>query len=124
DTLIVLIGFPGQYNTYEPSAMHAGVFGAEGSTDALYREASRNKMWLGGIENPEGDIWGPYEVPTDGCSTLSYSEVSDLALDAAEADGIDVGAYQHRVYAFPPVDSCPGGGIGGGNQVWVFGIGP
>lgn len=124
DTLILLIGFPGEANTYDPAAMHAGVFGAEDSTDALYREASRNKMWLGGIEDPEGDVWGPYEVQTDGCSDLSYSEVSSLALEAAKEDGIDVDAYHHRVYSFPPVDSCPGGGIGGGNQVWVFGIPP
>lgn len=124
DTLVVLIGFPGNPNTYDPAGMKNGVFGEEGSTNALYREASRDQMWLGGIEDPGGDVWGPYEAPTDGCSTLSYSEVSDLALDAAEADGIDVDAYDHRVYAFPPVGSCPGGGIGGGNQVWVFGIGP
>ncbi len=124
ETLVLLIGFPGEPNTYDPLAMHEGVFGEEGSTDALYREASRNKMWLGGIDDPEGDVWGPYEAPTDGCSTLTYSEVSDLALQAAEADGVDVDAYRHRIYSFPPVNSCPGGGIGGGNQVWVFGITP
>lgn len=123
-TLILLIGFPDDPNTYDPDAMHAGVFGSGQSTDELYRSASRDKMWLGGITNPEGDVWGPYEAPTDGCSSLTYSEVSDLALAAAEEDGIDVDAYQHRIYSFPPVDSCPGGGIGGGNQVWVFGITP
>lgn len=122
--LILLIGFPGVPNTYDPQEMHAGVFGPGQSTDQLYREASRDQMWLGGIRDPEGDVWGPYEVQTDGCSTLSYGEVSDMALAAAEEDGIDVNAYDHRIYAFPPVDSCPGGGIGGGNQVWVFGIGP
>lgn len=123
-TLILLIGFPGAPNNYDPDAMHAGVFGSGRSTDELYRSASREKMWLGGITDPEGDVWGPYEAPTDGCSSLSYSEVSDLALAAAEEDGIDVDAYRHRVYSFPPVDSCPGGGIGGGNHVWVFGITP
>ncbi len=122
--LVLLIGFPGAPNTYDPTEMHEGVFGDGRSADSLYREASRNKMWLGGIRDPEGDVWGPYEAPTDGCSTLSYSEVSDLALDAARDDGIDVNAYQHRIYSFPPVNSCPGGGIGGGNQVWVFGITP
>lgn len=122
--LVLLIGFPGAPNTYDPEAMHAGVFGAGRSTNELYREASRGQMWLGGIQDPEGDVWGPHEVQTDGCSTLSYGEVSDLALTAAAADGIDVDAYDHRIYAFPPVGSCPGGGIGGGNQVWVFGIGP
>lgn len=122
--LILLIGFPGAPNTYDPEAMHAGVFGPGRSTDEMYREASRGQMWLGGIQDPEGDVWGPYEVQTDGCSSLSYGQVSDLALAAAEADGIDVNAYDHRIYAFPSVDSCPGGGIGGGNQVWVFGIGP
>jgi MYXO-CTERM domain-containing protein len=124
DTLIVLIGFADDENTYDPVAMHDGVFDDDSGTDALYREASRGKMWLGGIDDPEGDVWGPYEAPTDGCSTLTYSEVSALALDAAELDGVDVDAYQHRIYSFPPVDSCPGGGIGGGNQVWVFGITP
>lgn len=123
--LILLIGFPGVPNTYDPDAMHAGVFGAEQSTNEFYREASRGQMWLGGIRDPEGDVWGPHEVQTDGCSTLEYYEVSDLALAAAAADGLDVDAYDHRIYVFPPgVDSCPGGGIGGGNQVWVFGIGP
>lgn len=122
--LMILIGFPGQPNTYDPAAMHAGLYTAAKSTDALYREASRDQMWLGGIDDPEGDVWGPVEVPTDGCSVLSYGEVSELALDAARDAGIDVDAYHHRVYSFPPVNSCPGGGVGGGNQVWIFGITP
>lgn len=124
DTLLLLIGFPGAPNTYDPAAMREGIFGDGVTTNGLYREASRGTMWLGGIKDPNGDVWGPYEVPTNGCSTMTYSEVSDLALAAAEKDGIDVDAYDHRIYSFPAVDSCPGGGIGGGSQVWVFGIGP
>lgn len=122
--LILLIGFPGAPNTYDPDMTRAGVFGTGRSTNELYREASRGQMWLAGIDDPEGDVWGPHELQTDGCSTLEYYQVSDLALAAAAADGFDVEAYDHRIYVFPPVDGCPGGGIGGGNQVWLFGIGP
>ena len=54
--LVLLIGFPGEPNTYDPTGMHDGVFGDGRSTNSLYREASRNKMWMGGIRDPSGDV--------------------------------------------------------------------
>jgi hypothetical protein len=108
--IVLLLGFPGDPNTFAPADLHQAIFGEGRTTNSFYREASRDQMWLGGILDPEGDIWGPYEIPVDGCTNNSYSEVSDMGLQAAAADGIDVDAYQHRVYYFPPVDSCPGGG--------------
>ncbi|MBN1131297.1 MAG: hypothetical protein JXA71_20080 [Chitinispirillaceae bacterium] len=122
---VILIQFPSLSNTYNPDQLRTGIFGSTGrTTNNLYKEASRGKMWIAGLQNPAGDIFGPITVNTNGCETMSYSQISTDALNQVAATGVSVNSYQHRVFYFPAnAPNCPGGGIGGGNNVWIFGIG-
>jgi hypothetical protein len=83
----------------------------------LYLTNSLGKVSL------SGDVVGPYVLEassTDICDLGAWASAADARAVAA---GIDITAYQHKVYVMPP-SSCTAGGYGmiGGNPTgaWIF----
>jgi hypothetical protein len=117
---VILIGFPNTPNTFDPDEIRDAVWGNGRSANMFYQEGSRGQMWLEGIDDKEGgDVFGPVTVNTNGCADMEFGEISDDARIQVGAGG-----YDYYVYYFPPrAAECPGGGVGGGNSVVIFGVG-
>lgn len=120
---VLLIGFQGTPNTYDPSGMRDGVFGSGRSASMFYNEGSKGDVTLIGIQSMSGDVFGPYTVSDSGCPNGDYDAVASQGRQQAQSDGVDVAAYDYVVHYFPSGSDCPGGGIGGGRYAWIFGIG-
>lgn len=89
---------------------------ADQSIDDLYQETSYGGIWL------SGQVVGPYNINynNDNCDFSAWADAADAA---AQADGVNLGAYTRKVYVLPQ-NGCPAAGIGnvGGNpsRAWVF----
>lgn len=72
------------------------------SVDALYRTASIDQLSFQLDANNDGspDVFGPYEIPYSG-SSCEYYAWAQAAEAAAEAEGVDLSLYQHRVFVVP-----------------------
>lgn len=84
----------------------------------LYLTNSLGKVSLG------GDVVGPYALDvasTDACDLSGWAKAADAQAAAA---GMDVAAYQHKVYVLPTTNTCSASGygtIGGSPSVaWIL----
>jgi len=114
-TLVILVNF--QDNPTQPftlSDVHSVIFG---TTSNFFLENSYQQTWL------SGDVVGWYTIPmvSTVCDTPSLDSYSESAATAA---GINLSAYTHRVYVFPP-NACgwTGSATVGGNpsRAWING---
>jgi len=86
------------------------------SIDDLYQETSFGAISL------SGQVAGPYNInyTKDECEFSTWADAVDAA---AQADGVNLAAYERRVYVMPQ-NACPAAGIGdvGGTptRAWVF----
>ena len=86
------------------------------SIDDLYRETSFDQVWL------TGEVVGRYQLntTTESCDLQGWSTAADAA---ALADGVNVDAYDRKVYVLPP-GGCSGAGYGSvlGNptRAWIL----
>ncbi|MBS3953917.1 MAG: hypothetical protein KGZ88_13290 [Methylomicrobium sp.] len=83
------------------------------SVDGLYREASLGQLGF----NPDADgdskpdVFGPFAINYDN-STCGYYDWAAAAEAAAQASGIDLSQYRHRVFVLPNnLPSCSWAGI-------------
>lgn len=131
---VILIGFQGTPNTFDPERMRAAVFDTTGnSSSTFYLEGSRGATRLMGIQNPEqGDVFGPYTVSYTDCNQAGNGDenrgneaIGTQARQMADADGANTSAYDHIIHYLAPVSSgCAGGGVAGGSgYTWIFGVG-
>jgi M6 family metalloprotease-like protein/MYXO-CTERM domain-containing protein len=131
---VILIGFQGTPNTFDPERMRASVFDTTGnSASAFYLEGSRGATRLMGIQDPEGgDVFGPYTVSYTNCDQAGDGDlnrgneaIGTQARQMADAAGANTSAYDHIIHYLAPVSSgCAGGGVAGGNgYTWIFGVG-
>jgi hypothetical protein len=92
------------------------VFDNANSVDEYYRDASYGKLAL------SGDVFGWYTIAATnaGCA---YTTWATQARAAAVAAGVNIGAYQHVVYAFPQASSCGWAGLAylPGSSSWING---
>jgi hypothetical protein len=90
---------------------------AYNSVDDLYTETSFGEIWF------TGDVVGTYTINYTTNDTCDIEAWGNAAEAAAQADGIDTGAYSRKLYVLPP-GTCPGSGYGtvGGNpsRSWIF----
>jgi hypothetical protein len=99
------------------AAINAMMFGETQSVDRLYREMSANNVSF------TGDVFGPYTIAYGTSGQCDYNGWAAAAEAAAQADGVNLGAYANRVYVFPSSNPCAWAGLGtiGGNpgRAWV-----
>ena len=101
---------------YTPAFAQGVAFTNANSVAAYYGESSWGKLTL------SGDVLGWYEIPAKSTS-CDWSQWGSEAAAAAEAAGVDLGAYDYRVYAFPSVFACGWGGLSylSGTESWLNG---
>lgn len=100
------------------AAIDAALFSdpAQGSVDALYQEMSLGRVGFA------GNVIGPFlvdDTATGRCDLNGWTAALD---ERATAAGVDLSAYDHRVYVFPGASSCSTGmGTVGGapGLVWI-----
>jgi len=94
------------------------------SVDGLYRESSFGQLSFPGDTDGDGqpDVFGPFAINDSGndCDYYAWAYAAD---DAAEAAGIDLSQYQHRIYVLPPYSKlgCTWAGVAnvGGPRSWI-----
>jgi len=113
--LVLLVNF--QDNPVQPWTLEQARETVFGTVNDFYQENSNGQTWL------SGDVHGYYTLPIT--ATCDAWEIHVNAQQAAEAQGIDVGAYNRMVYIFPGISSCGWTGMGtlGGtvSLAWING---
>jgi len=88
------------------------------SIDDFYQEMSFGQLWLA------GDVAGPFTINYTTTSTCDISAWSSAAEAAATASGVNLSAYNRKIYVFPKTNPCGyiGCGTVGGNpsRSWIF----
>jgi hypothetical protein len=115
-TLVLLVNFTDNQSTpYDWTAASQTTFQ---TTSDFYMENSYGQTSL------TGDVFGWYTIPMSS-ATCDTTQIATLAEQAATAQGVDVGSYPRRIYAFPQIGACSWWGLGtvGGNpaQAWING---
>jgi M6 family metalloprotease-like protein len=114
-TLVILVNFTDDSSQpWTPSDVRNTVFG---DASNFYQENSFGQTWL------TGDVTGWYTLPI--ASTCVVQDIATAAKQAASASGINLSAYKHLVYAYPPNSTCGMSGqstIGGNpSETWING---
>jgi hypothetical protein len=78
------------------------------SVDGLYRQASFGQVGFAPDSNGDGapDVFGPFAIAYDN-STCDYYGWANAAESAAQAAGINLSLYQHRVFILPRYSDLP-----------------
>jgi hypothetical protein len=78
------------------------------SVDGLYREASLGQMSFPADTdgNGQADVFGPFTISHDN-STCDYYGWACAAEAAAQAAGVNLSLYKHRVFVLPNTSSLP-----------------
>ena len=88
------------------------------SIDDYYQETSEGNVWF------TGDVAGPYNINFSSTGTCDTSAWAIAAENAAKADGIDLSAYNRKIYVLPQDNSCGWAGLaslgGSPSQAWIF----
>ena len=114
-TLVMLVNF--QDNPTQPYTLAEAQSVIFGTTSNFFLENSYQQTWL------SGDVVGWYTIPI-ASTVCDIPNLDSYAESAATAAGINVSAYTHRVYVFPP-NACgwTGSATVGGNpsRAWING---
>jgi hypothetical protein len=80
-------------------------------------ETSLGNLWF------TGNVVGPFKINYNGNGACDYSTWATAADAAAQAAGVDLSLYAHKVYVFPKANGCGWAGLGtiGGNpsRAWI-----
>lgn len=107
-TLVILANLQdNQVQPWTKAQVNSMVFG---EVDQFIRENSSQQTWL------SGDVYGWFTLPING-SNCNHSTISQAFRNAAQANGINLSAYERHVFVMPQHPTCTFGGIGsvGGN---------
>jgi hypothetical protein len=101
---------------YTPAQAASTVFTGPTSVNSYFQEESF------GATSLSGDVFGWYTLPVSnaGCAIDLWTQAANAAASAA---GVNLGNYQHIVYAFPSASSCGWAGLAEmpGSHVWING---
>jgi hypothetical protein len=92
------------------------VFDNANSVDEYVRDASYGKLAI------TGDVHGWYTIDATNAGCAYSTWATQARAEATEA-GVNLGAYQHLVYAFPQTSSCGWAGLAylPGSSSWING---
>jgi hypothetical protein len=100
--------------TYTPTYVADKIFTATQSMRALYLNSSYGQVTFKTDTDGNGqpDVIGPYNLSLSkvGCNWSSWGTAAD---SAAQATGVDLTKYQHRIYVLPPYTQLPDCGWAG-----------
>lgn len=100
--------------TYTPAYVAGKLFTATESMRALYLNSSSGQVTFKPDTNGDGqpDVVGPYTLSLSkvGCNWSQWGTAAD---SAAQAAGVDLTLYQHRIYVLPPYSQLPDCGWAG-----------
>lgn len=100
--------------TYTPAYVAGKIFTATQSMRALYLNSSYGQVTFQTDTDGNGqpDVLGPYNLSLSkvGCNWSSWGTAAD---SAAQAAGVDLTRYQHRIYVLPPYSQLPDCGWAG-----------
>ena len=100
--------------TYTPTYVADKIFTATQSMRALYLNSSYGQVTFKTDTDGNGqpDVIGPYHLSLSkvGCNWSSWGTAAD---SAAQAAGVDLTKYQHRIYVLPPYAQLPDCGWAG-----------
>jgi len=82
------------------------LFASTSSVASLYSQMSNGSLWF------TGDLYGPYTIPFSSTGTCDYQDWANAAESAAEAQGVDLSVYAHKIYVFPSQNPCAWAGLG------------
>jgi chitodextrinase len=105
----------------DPASVRQAIFTAPDSANAFYQQQSDGATSLKGLVNPAGDVAQvAVSQPLRGCD---YRALGSAARAAADQQGWNTGAYDHRIYLHPKSADCDYSGRGAmpGNDVWSNG---
>ena len=114
---VVLMNFSNdQSEPYTRQYAQGIAFDNTDSVAAYYAENSWGQLSI------SGEVFGWYTVP-EANTSCGYGAWATSATAAASAAGVDLGAYDHVVFAFPYVSSCAWGGMATlpGRSSWLNG---
>lgn len=91
-----------------PSQVAGHMFTNTRSVDGLYHEASMGQMRFPADTDGDGspDVFGPFTINYDN-STCSYYNWATAAEEAAQAAGVELSLYRHRVFVLPRTADLP-----------------
>jgi hypothetical protein len=91
-------------------------------TNRWYQENSYGQTSL------TGEVFGWFTLPIDvpgSCTSTDYNNIASQADQVATANGVNLGQFTRKIYAFPQVGACGWWGLGsvGGNpsRAWING---
>ena len=100
-----------------PEGMRNRMFGATGSVDAYYQDATDGALGV------SGDVFGWLTVTRSSAATCDYSAWGNAARSAATNAGADLSGYDHVMYLWPQQSPCSWSGLGQlpGSTSWING---
>ncbi len=115
--IVILISFTNAPCTYSPVTVSNWLFRTSGgnSVDGAYRESSLGAMWF------TGTVVGPYVINAN-VNVYDDAKWRTLANAAATAAGVNLNAYNRRVYTTDNFKAASWAGLGtiGGNPSWAM----
>ncbi len=118
---IMLINFQDNRGTpWTKEQIKKDIFTSPYSLKTYYRELAINII---GINNPDGDVYGWYNLPQN-VSNCNYWDWSTSAKNIAKSQGVPTDNYDYIMYIFPHEQSCPysgGWAYIGGKESWING---
>ena len=103
---VIMVNFASLPTTpWTQAEVRSAVFTGPRSLSAFEAEQSNGAITLAGLLRADGDVFGWYTIPqgTSVCDPDTWMAGADAA---ANADGVDLAPYQHRIYVFPRVAAC------------------
>lgn len=122
-TAVVMLNFANdRTQPFSADQVRQAMFTGDDSANAFFREESHESLSLVGRDNPNGDVFGWYEIdaaPGDSCGNGDWLSWLDAADAAARTAGASLDGYDHVVYLFPKVAACPWSGMGSLGGDWT-----
>ncbi|HET9728217.1 MAG TPA: M66 family metalloprotease [Acidimicrobiia bacterium] len=118
---VVLLSFADKPYAQTADQVRSATFTAPDSANAYLNEVSGGRIALTGTERSDGDVFGPYVLPsTYSAATCAFDAWAGFGKNAMTAAGHDPSRYNIIVTASPGAN-CPYGGLYNGSQVFVNG---
>ncbi|MFO1434005.1 MAG: DNRLRE domain-containing protein [Candidatus Competibacteraceae bacterium] len=94
---------------YTPEQIADAMYTGTRSVDKLYRAASLGQLGFVADSDNNGtpDIFGPFTVNDSAVQSCDYLAWAQAAETAAQAAGIDLSLYQHRIFVLPRSNDLP-----------------